>query len=238
VARSALNPAVRRAPARIEAAPAALALPEVTADLRARIGSSQIDEFVLAHGAADILRELVQNEFDGGGAEMVIHFGRDMLSVSGSGRPINAKGWTRLSVIMGTGEVIGEGQGEQIEPKENGIGSKNFGLRALFAYADRIHVRSNGRMAVLDVQRVVAGAQNDPGSAGRAGVLVQAPYRAAPTRRLQPFTPESESQALAEIEGTLFPTLVKLALDGRRPGLRRRRLSPNARAKRSAGTRA
>lgn len=70
----------------------ALGLPAVTAELRPRIGSSQIDEFVLAHGAADILRELVQNEFDGGGSEMVIHFGRDMLSVSGSGRPMVLSG--------------------------------------------------------------------------------------------------------------------------------------------------
>lgn len=221
MARSALKQAVRRAPARTVSAPSTLALPEVTADLRSRIGSSQIDEFVLAHGATDILRELVQNEFDGGGSEMVIHFGCDMLSVSGSGRPINAKGWTRLSVIMGTGEVIGEGHGEQIEPKENGIGSKNFGLRALFAYADRIHVRSDGRMAILDVQQVMAGSQGDPDSKGRRGVLVQAPYRTVSTRRLQPFTLEREERALKEIEGVLFPTLVKLALDGRRPGLRR-----------------
>lgn len=96
--------AVRRPLPRTEASLAAPNLPKVTAALRSRIGSSQIDEFVLAHGAADILRELVQNEFDGGGSEMVIHFGRDTLSVSGSGRPINAKGWTRHSVIMGTGE--------------------------------------------------------------------------------------------------------------------------------------
>src|SRR5262249_45952631 len=140
----------------------------------------------------------------------------DLLTVTGSGRSINAKGWSRLSVIMGTGEVIGEGHGELIEPKENGIGSKNFGLRALFSYGDQIHVRSNGRMAILDVKHAAAGTQTDPEPRGRPGVVVQTPYRTTVTRRLQPFTPEREALALKDIEEALFPTLVKLALDGRR----------------------
>src|SRR4051812_7388428 len=62
----------RRA-ARIELRPdAPLSLPEVTGKFQQKIGSSVIDEFVNAHRAADILRELVQNEFDGDGSEIGI----------------------------------------------------------------------------------------------------------------------------------------------------------------------
>ena len=31
---------------------------------------------------------------------------------------------------------------DRVEPKANGIGSKNFGLRSLFLLGDRIHVMS------------------------------------------------------------------------------------------------
>jgi len=67
-----------------------------------------------------------------------VTFGKSDLTVTGSGRAINAKGWSRLDVILGTGTVMGEA--DVIEPKENGIGSKNFGLRSLFLFGNRIHV--------------------------------------------------------------------------------------------------
>jgi hypothetical protein len=195
-------------------------IPEVTAQLRQRIGSSPLDEFVAAHGPADILRELVQNEFDGDGSDIGIRFGADALEVTGAGRAINAKGWTRLSVLMGTGEVLGDASHEVVDAKENGIGSKNFGLRSLFSFGDRIHVRSNGRMAMLDIREFGAGRQVDPTSAGQIGVRVQVPYRTKALRKLEPFTVERETSAIGEIASALLPTLVKLALGGKRPGIR------------------
>lgn len=194
-------------------------IPEVTADMRQRVGSSQIDEFVLAHGASDVLRELVQNEFDASGSEIGIRFTRESLEITGTGRDIPPKGWGRLSVLIGTGEVLGDGSGEVITPKESSIGSKNLGMRSLFRFGDKIHVRSAGRMAILDLPTFTAGRQPDPARKGRKGILIQVPYRTAALRRFVPFTPEREAVDLAEIERVLFPTLVKLALPGRRRGI-------------------
>jgi hypothetical protein len=41
--------------------------PEIEGRFRTRIGASIVEEFVAAHDASDVLRELVQNEFDPGG---------------------------------------------------------------------------------------------------------------------------------------------------------------------------
>jgi hypothetical protein len=49
------------------------------------IGSSILEEFVLGHSAIDILRELVQNEFDADGEEMSIEFTDELLRVTGYG---------------------------------------------------------------------------------------------------------------------------------------------------------
>jgi len=194
-------------------------IPAVTADMRQRVGSSQIDEFVLAHGASDVLRELVQNEFDANGSEIGIHFTQASLEITGTGRDIPPKGWGRLSVFIGTGEVLGDGSGERIEPKESSIGSKNLGMRSLFRFGDKIHVRSAGRMAVLDLPTFTTGRQPDPALKGRKGILIQVPYRTVALRQFTPFTPEREAADLEEIERVLFPTLVKLALPGRRRGI-------------------
>lgn len=56
---------------------------------------------------ADILRELVQNEYDAGGTELRIEFGQDALVVSGNEMPINKAGWDRLGVMLGHGLVAG-----------------------------------------------------------------------------------------------------------------------------------
>ena len=197
-----------------------LAIPEITADMRQRVGSSQIDEFVLAHTGADILRELVQNEFDAGGSQIGIRFKDAMLEITGIGRDIRPKGWSRLSVLIGTGEVLGDNSGEIIMPKESSIGSKNLGMRSLFRFGDLIHVRSAGRMATLDLRTFTAGRQTDPATKGRQGVLIQVPYKSTPLRKFAPFTTAREAGDLAEIERVLFPTLVKLALPGRSSGVR------------------
>ena len=89
---------------------------------RTRIGASIVDQFVAGHTASDVLRELVQNEFDGGGDRLVVTFGRDALEVAGNGGGISADGWNRLSVIVGTGRVVGEDAAGRIAPKTNGIG--------------------------------------------------------------------------------------------------------------------
>jgi Domain of unknown function (DUF3883) len=195
------------------------AVPELIQPLRQRIASSLVDEFVAAHGIADVFRELVQNEFDAGGAEIGIRLTSQQLEITGTGRPISPSGWTRLSVIVGTGEVLGNASGEVITPKESSIGSKNLGLRSLFQFGDRIHVRSNGRMGVLDLKTFGTANQVDPGSKGRKGVLIQVPLRTEKLRRFESFTLEREERALDDIERVLFPTLVKLALTGRRSGV-------------------
>src|SRR5205809_412671 len=56
-------------------------------------GSSFVEEFVNDHYPSDVLRELVQNEFDGGGSRLVLNFGEDALRVAGNGAGIDAAGW-------------------------------------------------------------------------------------------------------------------------------------------------
>ena len=185
-----------------------------------KIGGSIIDQFVLGHDPTDVLRELVQNEFDADGDTMAVTFGTDQLSISGSGRPINKKGWERLDVVIGTGRVAGDTTGAEIEPKENGIGSKNFGLRSLFLFGDRIYVRSNGRRAVQNLVRLATKIEPDPGSKGKRGISIHVPYRTHPFAKLQPFTPERESETFDKMATGLLATMVKLALRGRKRGIR------------------
>lgn len=185
-----------------------------------KIGGSIIDQFVVGHDATDVLRELVQNEFDADGDVMAVTFGADQLSISGSGRPINKKGWQRLDVVIGTGRVAGNTSGAEIEPKENGIGSKNFGLRSLFLFGDRIFVRSNGRRAVQNLIRLATKVEPDPESVGRRGVRIHVPYRTKAFGKLQPFTEEREAETFDKMAGGLLATMVKLALPGRKRGVR------------------
>lgn len=75
--------------------------PDVEDQLRTRIAGSFVDEFVLGHSPGDILRELVQNEFDAGGQAMTVVFGETALSIQGTGKPVTKDGWPRLAVIAG-----------------------------------------------------------------------------------------------------------------------------------------
>lgn len=196
------------------------AIPLLTEPLRQRIASSPVDEFVAAHGASDVFRELVQNEFDAEGSDIGIRLTGHQLEITGTGKAIPPKGWGRLSVLIGTGEVLGDPSGEVITPKESSIGSKNLGMRSLFHFGDRIHVRSSGQMAVLDFKEFGTARQPDPPSKGRKGILIQVPFRTEKLRRFEPFSIERERKALDDIQDVLFPTLVKLALTGRRTGVR------------------
>jgi hypothetical protein len=194
--------------------------PDFSGSRRTRIGSSFIEQFVAGHDASDVLRELVQNEYDGGGESLALTFGSRSLEVAGSGRNIDRSGWERLSVIVGTGNVMGSGQAETVPPKENGIGSKNFGLRSLFRFGDEIHVRSAGQVALLDLQTQDTGRERDPAWAGQKGVRVHVPYRQQSSERLEAFTLEREAHALRLMVAGLPDTLVKLAHSGKRRGLR------------------
>ena len=79
-------------------------------DLQFRVATSVVDEFALSHTPADVLRELVQNEYDAGGTELVIDLGQDALVVRGNGRTIDKAGWKRLSVMLGHGQICGCGR--------------------------------------------------------------------------------------------------------------------------------
>jgi hypothetical protein len=146
---------------------------------------------------------------------MHVTLGPDHLNVAGSGRPVDKAGWERLSVILGTGVVIGStADGRAVRPKENGIGSKNLGLRTLFLFGDRIYLRSSGKIAVLDLKTV--GTLNGPDAAtrGRQGVSIDVPYRVDRFEKLEPFTVEREQVALDMMATEIPSTLVKLALPG------------------------
>ncbi|MBD9573697.1 DUF3883 domain-containing protein [Pseudomonas sp. PDM23] len=194
--------------------------PDFSGSRRTRIGSSFIEQFVAGHDASDVLRELVQNEYDGGGEKLTLTFGSRSLEVTGTGRNIDRNGWERLSVIVGTGNVMGSQQAEVVAPKENGIGSKNFGLRSLFRFGDEIHVRSAGQVALLDLQTQETGLERDPASLKVKGVRVHVPYRQKSTERLEAFTVEREEHAIELMARGMPDTLVKLALSGKKRGLR------------------
>lgn len=188
-------------------------------DLRFRMGTSTLEEFVLSHGLADVLRELVQNEYDAGGTELLIDFGEDRLVVRGNGTAIDGPGWKRLSVMLGHGQV--QGAADRVAPKANGIGSKNSGLRSLFLIGDRIHVMSGGRRTILDRAQ---GAPPVPlphaGAGGQPGATLIVPYRQAGDGRMRAFDVRHEAEALEAIAAELAPTLVKLAHPGPGKNLR------------------
>ena len=194
--------------------------PDFGSALRTQIGASIVEQFVAGHDASDVLRELVQNEFDGGGDRLTVTFGADALVVTGNGRNIDSNGWKRLSVIIGTGRVVGEGAEGSVAPKTNGIGSKNFGLRSLFLFGDQIYVRSGGHVALLNLTKLETGRLRDAGWWGGRGVRLQVPYRSHAFEKLEPFTVDAEKRAFDAMATSMFATLFKLVVGGRKPGLR------------------
>ena len=74
--------------------------PELEGGFRTRIGASIVEEFVAGHDASDVLRALVQNEFDAGGNRVSVSFGATALAISGNSGPIDASRWSRL--FLGT----------------------------------------------------------------------------------------------------------------------------------------
>lgn len=179
-----------------------------------------MEQFVSGHDASDVLRELVQNEFDGQGDKLSVTFGDSALEVIGNGKGITKDGWTRLSVIVGTGRVVGDVPGERVAAKANGIGSKNFGLRSLFIFGDEIYVRSGGQVCVLDLRTLETGRVPDRDYWNGPGVRLQVPFRSETFEMMEPFTVEREAVAFEVMAKGMLSTLVKLALPGARTGLR------------------
>ncbi|MDA0179936.1 DUF3883 domain-containing protein [Solirubrobacter phytolaccae] len=179
-------------------------------ELEYRVGSSFVEEFAAGHSAVDVLRELVQNEYDAQGRALTVTFGADGLAISGTGRVIDNAGWRRLSVMLGTGTIAGEE--EKVPQKINGIGSKNFGLRSLFIFGDQIYIRSGGRQTVLDHRRGAwPSPRTDPSSRGVPGAHVFVPWRIAQVGKLEAYSPEREERDIVALASELAPTVMKLA---------------------------
>ena len=192
-------------------------------DLRFNYGNSIVAEFVSGHNHADVLRELVQNEYDAKGSRLQVIFDTDKLRISGNGSPIDADGWKRLSVMLGTGQV--GRSGTTIAQKVNSIGSKNFGLRSLFLYGDQIYIRSGGLQTVLDFSLgTLQEPKPEPHSKHLPGIEIVVPYRTS-KRELEPFDVAHEQQALESFATDLAPILMKLAQPQAPKSLRRVEIS-------------
>ena len=182
------------------------------------VGETTLVAFALDHTPADVLRELVQNEYDAGGTSMELSFGVDRLTVRGNGRAIDAKGWKRLGVMLGTGDI--PGTGGHVDAKPNGIGSKNFGMRSLFRFGDRISVASDGRRTELDrTKGSLKVLREDPAPRGVPGVTIEVPYREV-SGLLPAFDEAQEAEAMTSIADELAGTLIKLAKPGSDNSLR------------------
>lgn len=207
-------------------------------DLQYRVGTSFLAEFAAGHTAADVVRELIQNEYDAGGSVVDVEFGETELRIRGNGKAIDRRGWSRLSVMVGTGTVAGTQTA--VTAKVNGLGSKNFGLRSLFLFGDRISVRSAGKQTILDRRKgTLPLPVDDPATLGLAGVLISVSYREVDDGDLYAFTPEREAEALSDIARIVGQSVIKLALPkgARRIGrvsIRSRRLGRSLELEQSA----
>lgn len=193
--------------------------PEISSSaLSYAVTSSVVEEFAHGHTVSDVRRELVQNEYDAHGSSLSVVFGEDGLYVAGTGDPIDVAGWQRLSVMLGTGRVAGEGR--DVARKTNGIGSKNHGLRSLFLFGDQIYVRSAGRQTLLDLYQ---GALRQPlpdEAPPPKGVSIFVPYRAKRSGLLDAYSPDREAKDFEVLRLQLAPTLMKLAQPGAPKSLR------------------
>jgi hypothetical protein len=178
--------------------------------LQWRVATSTLDEFVLDHDPLAVIRELVQNEYDAEGRSLEIHFLEDRLEVVGSGQPIDQDGWRRLSVMLGTGRV--PNSSERIRPKENSLGSKNFGLKSLFLIGDSIFIRSAGQQTLIDRSQGAAEKPfPDPTSQDLVGIRITVPYRRKRDGPFPAFDVPSEAATLDAISRRLGSILLRLA---------------------------
>ena len=194
--------------------------PDVTqSQLTYAVTSSFVEQFAQGHTIDGILRELVQNEYDAGGSSLSVVFARHGLEVHGDGRVIDRAGWRRLTVMLGTGRVVGDDR--DVPAKTNGIGSKNHGLRSLFLIGNEIYIRSGGYQTVLDLRRgALREPRPDPTSADISGAHIFVPYREAQDGQLEAYGPAREERDMQLLADNLAPTLVKLAQPNARRSLR------------------
>ena len=193
------------------AAPRDWQAPVLDGEFRTAFGSSIAERLVGGYTAGSVLTELIQNEYDAGGRSVRVEFAEDMLLVRGNGRPIDSKGWKRLSVVFGTGRVVGAMSRDTIEAKQNGIGSMNLGLRSLFLFGNRIYVSSAGKQAVLDLPLVGVASATDGTTRGLPGVTIRVPYRVNPFGSFPPFSLDAEVSALEQMRSALPFSVVKLS---------------------------
>ena len=183
------------------------------------VTSSFVEQFAQGHTIDGILRELVQNEYDAGGSSLSVVFARHGSEVHGDGRVIDRAGWRRLTVMLGTGRVVGDDR--DVPAKTNGIGSKNHGLRSLFLIGNEIYIRSGGYQTVLDLRRgALREPRPDPTSADISGAHIFVPYREAQDGQLEAYGPAREERDVQLLADNLAPTLVKLAQPNARRSLR------------------
>ncbi len=193
--------------------------PEISSSaLTYAVTSSVVEEFAHGHTISDVLRELVQNEYDAHGSSLSVVFGEDGLHVIGTGDPIDRAGWLRLSVMLGTGRVAGERR--DVARKINGIGSKNHGLRSLFLIGDQIYVRSAGLQTLLDLYQGALSQPLPDEAPPRKGVNIFVPYRTKRNGLLDAYGAEREARDFEVLREQLAPTLMKLAQPGAPRSLR------------------
>ena len=129
----------------------------------------------------DLVVELVQNDLDGGATRTEIDFSTNALICSGNGKTIDGLGWKRLAFVLGAGT--------EVVAKQNGIGSKNHGLRSAFLLGDQIVVQSGreridltvrGHETHTDLFYPAVWPRMPDLAAPKDGVRVTVPYRTEP----------------------------------------------------------
>lgn len=128
--------------------------------------------------SGNLVTELIQNELDAESYHTTITFHADKLTCQGNGKPVDDEGWTRLSFIMGAGNLAPR--------KRKRIGIKNHGLKVCFMIGDDIYIRSDGKFIRQTLYRNGVHQPPAPGAlpkphpdntAPKRGCLVELPYR-------------------------------------------------------------
>lgn len=115
----------------------------------------------------DLIAELIQNDLDQNATRTLIEFKNDQLVCEGNGKPVDAEGWQRLSVIQGAGDSV---------PAKHGkIGVKNHGLKTAFTLGDEIKLMSDGKAVVQTLYAKGRNSSPYPGASEKPANNSQAP---------------------------------------------------------------
>jgi hypothetical protein len=169
-----------------------------------RYGKSVLAEFVRSHDYNSLIDELIQNDYDAGSPETIIHFLEDRLVCTGFGKPVDEDGWKRLELVMGTDEDA---------PSKHGLlGVKNQGLRSLFLLGDYIYVKSNGYITILSMEYgALKEKLIDCSTKGSSGTVIEVPYRTEENDELPVFTLDKEKELIQELQKSLPLKIVMLS---------------------------